>query len=207
MKRGFLSTGVLFLVLVGLLGALALGYGLWSKTLTIEGTVNTGNFNADWDAASTNDPTAAPGEVSLDPCTPALNPTGCTAPPKDVGSCVVTGLGTQDLEILIDNAYPSYECTIKASITNTGTIPFNVVGVSLEPDSVPGELLGDCVTPTTSQVDPGQEWTASCTVHVKQEATERTTYKVNAIVCVGQWNESPTLEECIAAAGQSEPGP
>jgi hypothetical protein len=120
---------------------------------------------------------------------------------------VVTGLGTQDLEILIDNAYPSYECTITASITNTGTIPFNVVGVALTPDSVPGELLGDCVTPPDPQVDPLEEWTASCTVHVTQDATERTTYNVSAVVCVGQWNESPTLEECIAAAGQSEPGP
>ena len=202
MKRGFLSTGVLFLVLVGLLGALAVGYGLWSKTLTIEGTVTTGDFNADWDTATTNDPVG-----TLDPCTPGLNPTGCTAPAKDVGSCVVTGLGTQDLEILIDNAYPSYECTITASITNTGDIPFNVVGVALEPDSVPGELLGDCVTPPDPQVDPDEEWTASCTVHVTQDATERTTYNVSAVVCVGQWNESPTLEECIAAAGQSEPAP
>ena len=209
MKRGFLSTGVLFLVLVGLLGALAVGYGLWSKTLTIEGTVNTGNFNADWDAASTNDPTAAAGEVSLDPCTVGLNPTGCTAPAKDVGSCdIVAGsIGTQMLGIVIDNAYPSYECTITASITNTGDIPFNVVGVALEPDSVPGELLGDCTTPTDPQVDPDEEWTASCTVHVTQDATERTTYNVSAVVCVGQWNESPTLEECIAAAGQSEPAP
>jgi hypothetical protein len=192
MKRGFFSAGILFLVLVGLLGALAVGYGLWSKVLVVEGTVNTGNLNADWDTASTNDPTG-----SLDPCTPGLNPTGCTAPAKDVGSCVVTGIGTQTLQILIDNAYPSYECTITAAITNTGDIPFNVVGVALQPDSVPGELLGDCATPLDPQVDPGEEWTASCTVHLTQEAAQETTYTVNAIVCVAQWNESPTLDECI----------
>jgi len=197
MKRGFFSAGLLFLVLVGLLGALAVGYGLWSKVLTIEGSVTTGDFNADWDTASTND-----SGTTLDPCTPGLNPNDCaTFPPKNVGRCEVTGAGSQNLVVTITNAYPSYECTVTAAVTNTGTIPFNVlVGTSSSDD----ELDVVC-TGTPGQVDPGQELEGTCWLHVTQDAKERSTYTAQASLCVAQWNESPTLADCVAAAGQSEP--
>ncbi len=194
MKRGFFSAGVLFLVIVGLLGALAVGYGLWSKTLTVNGTVKTGDFNADWDWATVSD-------QGLDPCT-NLNPNPCTYPPKDVGSCSVKGEGTQQLTVTILNAYPSYECTITAAISNTGTIPFNVLvdGTSQSPEL---DIL--CEDPSGQQVDPGDELPVSCWVHVRQEAKERSTYTASATLCVAQWNESPTIDQCLAAAGQSEP--
>lgn len=196
MKRACASASVLFLILIGLLGALAVGYGLWSKTLTVDGTVTTGDFNADWDWAEVSD-------QGLDPCTPGLNPNDCNYPPKDVGSCEVTGVGTQELVVTIGNAYPSYECTITAAVTNTGTIPFNVLVAKASADP---ELDVIC-DPPSGQVDPGQEAEGSCWVHVRQEAKERSTYYASAVLCVAQWNESPTVDECVAAAGQSEPGP
>lgn len=183
MKRGFLSAGVLFLVLVGLLGALAVGYGLWSKTLSVSGTVNTGDFNADWDYAWTDDTGDDPGYT------------------KDVASCEVTGVGSQDLVVTIDNAYPSYTCTITAAITNTGTVPFNVMVGAFSADP---ELDVDCDF-TPGQVDKDGELEGTCTVHVNQDAKERQTYTASATLCVAQWNESPSLAECLAAAGQSEP--
>lgn len=193
MKRSFMSAGVLFLVLVGLLGALAVGYGLWSKTLTVEGTVHTGDFDADWDWATVSD-------NGLDPCT-NLNPNGCNYPRKDVGSCEVAGVGSQELTITIENAYPSYECTITAAVTNTGTIPFNVLvnGGTSDPE------LDIICEPPSGQVDPGQEREGWCWVHVTQEAKERSEYTASATLCVAQWNESPTFDECVASAGQSEP--
>lgn len=196
MKRSFLSTGVLFLVLVGILGALAVGYGLWSKTLSIDGTVTTGDFNADWDTASTND-----AGTTLDPCTPGLNPNDCAYLHKHVGSCEVSGVGTQNLVVTITNAYPSYECTVTAAVTNTGTIPFNVLvgGSSADPE------LDVVCTGTPGQVDPTEELEGTCWLHVKQTAKERSDYTASATLCVAQWNESPTLAECEAAAGQSEP--
>ncbi len=197
MKRGFFSAGVLFLVIVGLLGALAVGYGLWSKTLTVDGTVKTGNFDADWGSAQVSDQGA-------DPCTPEQNPNDCDYPHKDVGSCWAGGVGTQKLTVVIGNAYPSYECTITATIRNTGSIPFNVLvdGTSQSP-----ELDIICDDPSGQQVDPGKELPVSCWVHVRQEAKERSTYTASATLCVAQWNESPTVDECLAAAEQSEPTP
>jgi len=199
MKRGFFNAGVLFLVIVGLLGALAVGYGLWSKTLTVKGTVTTGNFNADWDWATVSD-------QGLDPCTPGLNPNDCDYEHKDVGSCEVDGVGTQELTVTIENAYPSYECTITAAISNTGSIPFNVLVAESSGDP---ELDIICDDPSGQQVDPGQppanELPVRCWVHVRQEAKEHSTYEASATLCVAQWNESPSIDECLAAAGQSEP--
>ncbi len=201
MKRGVFSAGALFLVLVGLLGALAVGWGLWSKTLKVEGTVNTGDFNAQWTKVSTNDPS---GEPSPDPCTEA-NPNDCDYEHKDVGSCDawVDEEDDQLLHVQIENAYPSYECTITASVLNSGTIPFNILvdGAAADP-----ELDIEC-DPPAGQVDPGETAEGTCWVHVKQEAKERSTYTAEATLCVAQWNEDPSVEECLAAAGNSEPEP
>ncbi len=203
MKRGMLGAGTLFLVLIGALALLAVGWGLWSKTLRVEGTVRTGDFDARWVDVSTNDPPSAP-TPSPDPCTDP-NPNDCDYPPKDVGSCDawVDPQNDQLLHVKIENAYPSYECTITASVKNSGTIPFNILvdGFSAAP-----ELDIEC-TPPSGQVDPDQTATGSCWVHVKQEAKERSEYEASATLCVAQWNENPDIEECLAAAGQSEPTP
>lgn len=203
MKRAVFSTGAIFLVLVAVLGALAVGWGLWSKTLQVNGTVQTGDFNAQWTEVSTNDPGA-----NLDPCTDANpNPNECNYPRKHVGKCEawVDEHDDQLLHVEIENAYPSYECTITASVKNTGTIPFNIVGGTVTP--FPNELDIRCAGPGQEpiQVDPGQTVQGSCWVHVRQEAKERQTYEASGILCVAQWNESPSLQDCLAAAGKSEP--
>jgi hypothetical protein len=204
MKRRFGFAGLLVMGLIIALGTLGIGYGLWSKVLVVHGTVNTGDLNADWDSATTNDPVG-----TLDPCS-ALNPTGCLAPAKDVGSCVITGEGTQTLEVTINNAYPSYECTIDASITNNGTIPFNVVGARVTGlDGAPIELLGgDCTYPEDPQVDPPDgEFPISCTLHVLQSAAQGATYTADVTVCVAQWNEDVSVADCIANPPPGGEGP
>jgi hypothetical protein len=55
MKKRFLSTGILFMVLVALLAAIGIGYAHWTKTLNIDGTVNTGTVDAIFVAAFTDD--------------------------------------------------------------------------------------------------------------------------------------------------------
>ena len=201
MKRGVFSAGALFLVLIGALALLAVGWGLWSKTLTVEGTVATGDFNAQWTDVSTDDP---PGDQDGDPCT-NRNPNECEYPPKNVGSCEawVDEDDDQLLHVRIRNAYPSYECTIAASVENTGTIPFNIL---VDGSSADEELDIQC-EPPEGQVDPDDSVQGECWVHVRQEAKERSTYEASATLCVAQWNEDPTIEECLAAAGESEPGP
>lgn len=55
MKKGFLPTGVLFMLLVVALAAIGVGYALWSKVLYIEGTVETGSVDAVFTDAFTDD--------------------------------------------------------------------------------------------------------------------------------------------------------
>jgi len=54
-RKAFMSAGGLFMMLIVMLGVLGIVNGLWSKNLVVEGTVTTGDLNADWDCGWTND--------------------------------------------------------------------------------------------------------------------------------------------------------
>jgi hypothetical protein len=195
----------MFLGLIVILGTLGIVNGLWSKNLVIEGVVETGDLNADWDCGWTNDDgqsgpagvipgggcptdTSEPGvDNGLDPDNynwPDFN--DIAHPLKNVGRCTLdinpedTDYGNQVATVLIENAYPSYECTVTLLLTNTGSIPFNIIGAVLTiPQGSPLETVdeGDVDRCNTNpaepiQVDPGQEQEFSCTVHVAQTAAQ-----------------------------------
>jgi hypothetical protein len=258
-RKPFLTAGALFMGLIMVLGAIGIVNGLWSKNLVINGVVETGDLNADWDCGYTNDD----GAVAVIPgggCpTTILEPAGdAGADPnnfdwpnftdsspfvyKDVGECelaigdtdVEFGFGDQVAYVTITNAYPSYECTITLFLTNTGSIPFNIVGASLTlaPSAVGNiETIDDAgvnqCDPSALdavQVDPGEEEEFVCTVHVTQTAdqsvctgttgegvddsdaavfpvvtetcTTTVSYEFAINVCVAQWNEDATFDEC-----------
>ncbi|RLG59574.1 hypothetical protein DRN86_04055 [Candidatus Geothermarchaeota archaeon] len=128
-------------------------FALWSKTLTIQGTVNTGTVDADFDYAISNDP---PDTVSNDPeeCgswdfyVDSMKWTGGRYS-KDVASCSVSGVGTQTLVITIENAYPCYYASVAFNITNTGTVPVKVKSlklVKINGTAVDGVDLTNCTT-------------------------------------------------------------
>jgi hypothetical protein len=77
--------------------------------------------------------------------------------------------------VAITNAYPSYECTVVLWLSNTGSIPFNIVGADLTADVRALEVatgcfdLGDAEDP---QIDPGLDREISCTIHVLQTAEQ-----------------------------------
>jgi hypothetical protein len=191
-KKG-LPIGTIVVILVIALAAIGVGYGLWSKVLFISGTVQTGNVNAVFVSASTNDDGA--GDI-LNPYDP-LDP-GYT---KDVGSCTVaiTGEAHDQLTITILNGYPSYSCTVDFTVRNSGSIPvmvqaFNFTGLPPVLDlTLPGDpqnwlSVGD-------QIDPDHEVAGALTVHVRQEAEETTdpqnpvVYSFSAAITLVQWNE------------------
>lgn len=179
------------MAMVVALGAIGVANGLWSKNLTIKGTVVTGDLNADWDTIITNDS----GAATVDPCTPALNPSGCAAP-RTQGRCeYVSGAGTQVATVKITDAYHSYECTVTGPIRNTGSVPFNIVGVRLlinNGNEAGLDQLGGCTLPANPVVDPQGVASVACTVHVKSTAQSGYTYYFAIEVCVAQWNEDPS---------------
>ena len=64
LKRKALPVGTLFMILVLALAFLGIGYGLWSKLLKIDGTINTGEVNVIFYDAFTDDD----NEYDGDPC-------------------------------------------------------------------------------------------------------------------------------------------
>lgn len=160
--------GLICLALVLTLGLMGVGYAMWSKTLDISGTVNTGEVNAIFTTATCTEDPEAEG--------------------KDVGSCEVLGAGTQTLTITITNGYPCYGCTVDFTVDNTGTIPVKVQ--SLSAIGAPSEITVNwtgliCGT----QIEPGMSAPGDIHVHVEQSAAELATYTFSAEILLVQWNE------------------
>jgi hypothetical protein len=102
--------GLLLLALVVALGSLGVGYALWTQSLTVYGTANTGylsaSFNPDVRFQSVPYTTSSftiTSDGKLDDADQLLN---------------------NELNIVLDNVYPGYSQTVTFWIDNNGTIPF-----------------------------------------------------------------------------------
>ncbi|MEM4970069.1 MAG: hypothetical protein QXE01_02325 [Sulfolobales archaeon] len=164
---------------------------MWSDSLKIKTTINTGDVDVEFGEISTNDP-----EGSVDP--------GYT---KNVGTCYAnkveienedqgnpSGNNDLDLNITIVNAYPSYNCTITFEVRNTGTIPVKGPHVTTDSDfnSWNGTYVICIANFTEIQIDPGQSAWFKISCHVLQSAQENQIYKGQIYLMFHQWNEEPT---------------
>ncbi len=180
-RKRALPIGVFVVTLVVVLAGMAVVSGLWSKNLTVDGTVETGDLRVDWTSA-----------VGIDDICTDFNPLfdDCGVP-KDVGKfvCEVDEGDAQILHFEASNTYPSYEADCEYHFTNTGSIPWIVRGAEI----IPGAGLTNCVdgpgAPLTIvlaceqltigyfdnvgvQVDPGNQVAGSIKIHVEQEADQ-----------------------------------
>jgi predicted ribosomally synthesized peptide with SipW-like signal peptide len=101
------------LLLVIMLGAMGLSYAWWNETLTINGTVNTGELKLSWYVLS-----YWPPESHY----PATSWHYATSIPWD------TYASGNTLDIALHNMYPSAEVKFYIRIYNTGTIPAKITG-------------------------------------------------------------------------------
>ncbi len=190
-KLPFLTSSVFFLCLVLVLGATGVANGLWSGNLAVDGLVETGDLNADWQTVTTVDNDATIG-VDAPDCSASIGDADGTAP----------DFGNQVAHVRLTNAYRGYRCTVTGVLTNTGSIPFNLVGVNpvldtangegLEFVDLNGEAAGLCVLPPSHSVDPASDAAIQCEVTVKNTAQNQWTYYFAIEVCVAQWNEDPS---------------
>jgi hypothetical protein len=126
MKKKALPVGTMFLVLVIALAVLGVGYALWSETLTIQGTVQTGEVDV---------------EFSTHPVEECIDINGvltCPEPPEkaDAANCTVEWLGGDTdpngdnganlLQVSVTGMYPSYHCKVGFDVTSTGNVPVHV---------------------------------------------------------------------------------
>lgn len=152
---------VLVVALVVAIATLGLVHGVWANTLTIDRSMNTGQVNANFIGASTDDP---PGTID-----PGYD--------KDVASCTATVVKTclvNLVKVIITNAYPSYTCTFTTTIYNGGTLP--VRRGPLIFDTPPGLTVTELNNVSTLVLHPGKKDVEKFVVHVEQEAEQQAVY-------------------------------
>jgi len=171
----------IFAILMIALMAVGVSYALWSKTIYIEGTVNTGTFDAIFEGPYTSSATYL------------LNNIPTPVPPEKLtGITVTVDTHPPDDEILlvtIDGLYPCITIHIDYFIKNAGTVPWIVNKVTPDITGFPGTVT---VTPPDlvgKQVDGGASISADLEVHIDNRAEQSHTYTFSVTIEVVQWNE------------------
>jgi hypothetical protein len=212
MKKS-LPLGAVVMLMILALATIGIGYGLWSKTLFIFGTVNTGNLDAflsveevdqlyDFNA---NCPDGSGYSIGQDCDGDGFLNDDWEWLEKDVAECVaeLDDTDPQIMRVTITEAYPSYNCFIKWDVHNTGTIPMDVYGPAYFYEGV---LQGSAINvpelhvngwpppcfaryDESFQLDPGERIFCNLHVHLNQPAEEKTTYEFEVRVWGRQWNE------------------
>jgi len=170
-------------LMVALLVA-GVSYALWSETITISGSVIMGEVDVEW---TWGDPYDDDDKVSG----------------KDVSDMTVIpvdndGDGDVDeLEVIINNAYPCINYYLPIDINNTGSIPVIISDVTIDSGNLPAgatlEILEDKVNDPDIgvgvQLEPGEEAYGVLHVHLSNEADENAEYTFSISITVVQWNE------------------
>jgi len=200
-----LPIGTLLIVIVIALAGMGVAYGHWTATLTDVGTVNTGTFVADWFNVFTDDDgtvvdatkddgddgNCAIGGSSCDPLEPGPNPNRET---KGIGHCTSWIVDTEDYLILhwnVDNAYPSYYCTVWGHIRNMGSIPMKIQTRSLtaDPGITTGFIGGAHAFACGDQLDASDLLQVGMWIHVEQSAEPDQSYSGSSTYTLVNWNE------------------
>jgi hypothetical protein len=223
-------TTVLVLLIVAL-ASVGVGYALWSKTLHINGTVATGNVNAIFTKAFTDDDNGVDdgsldstdldncigqpgGKFGTGSCDPAASGHNVLRKDKDVGICQaeITEEDDQIIEVTIDNAYPSYYCTVFFSFKNTGSIPVKIFTLAaVGPAITAGHVTAHWtdLQGVGQQIDPGATVSGDLDLHVNQSSPQGETLVLYGKIQLWQWNEFIPLnwQKCAGGAAPCNEAP
>jgi hypothetical protein len=111
-----LPLAFLAILLIVLLAGLGVAYGLWSETLTISGTVKTGNV----DIAFVSPPTVTEyinGKLETDWPKEKWGAADCEASVSTDGNT---------LSVIAKGAYPSWTCKVTFQVISNGSVPVHV---------------------------------------------------------------------------------
>jgi hypothetical protein len=181
-----LRLGVLGIALLVSLALVGVAYGLWSKTLKISGTVNTGSVDAVLSLTKIEedeDTEAGTQEDDRDP--------DQTIEGKDVASCraVLSDL-RDELTITIDKGYPSFDCWVTFDVHSTGTIPVHITQPVIK-NPTPARVtvaIEDCYDEGW-QLHTSERAYCTLRIHIEQAAEQNTVYTFSAEVTARQYNE------------------
>jgi hypothetical protein len=181
-------TAIFAILMVSLMLA-GVSYALWSKTIYIHGTVDTGDLDAEITYWFSNDP-----GTTIDP--------GYT---KHVGwvVCTIDPIDPQKAYLEIHNGYPSYRVHYSITILNTGNVPWKMQSITVDgtplPNNVwvPMDLDSDgtddiefrIIDSIGEQAEHGESVETSLDTHVLQGAHESFHYTFTISFLLVQWNE------------------
>jgi hypothetical protein len=201
MLRKGLPIGVIVVMLVIALAGIGVAYGLWSKTLTIEGTVSTGDVNARFAAIDEVDE-GIWREFNQNGSDDDLEFEG-----KNVADCsAALTNNNENLQITITNGYPSFHCWVEFVVQSTGSIPVRLhqptfsgvpswLTLNLTDSSIPYGCYHAGLIGFPSAGDPHPQLhrndVAYCVVfmHVEQSAPQGATATFTGQVFAHQFNE------------------
>lgn len=205
-RGNFTKTGIVCLALLLALGTMGVGYAHWSDTVTISGTAETGEFNDCFGWVVSNDDGVPdgvidPGDNGLDPYEPQTAGSPCGREDMDVAS--TTALLEEDphyMTVTLTHAYPCYYPTLFYSLKNDGTIPSQIVSITVDeevgdhittpdiPDNIPELFVTVTGIYIGQNIDPGEEVTGDLEIHVTLDAEECHTYAIRVTIITIPWN-------------------
>jgi len=162
--------GAIFLISIMALAGTSAGYALWSETLTIDGTITTGDVDVEWSYYGY--------EIIQE---------------KEISTMDVT-FSENTMTVTILNAYPCVWYYVYFDIHCVGSIP-----VHFGPWTIIEDLPADATfTLTDFDYETTQTQLHTCEfvdgileIHLENDATELTTYTFTATITAYQYNEYP----------------
>jgi predicted ribosomally synthesized peptide with SipW-like signal peptide len=151
------------MALVMALGAVGVGYALWSDSLVISGTVNTGDIGLVWSQGTPYDTEIAAKDVSH-------------------GECRIDG---DTLYITVVDAYPCIEYHFPIDLHGVGSVPVHTAMTVISGN------MAWIALPNMSglQIHEGDTWNGEIVIHLDNTALENSVYTFEVQLDYWQWNE------------------
>jgi len=191
------KVGTIFVLCMLAFAGIGIGYAYWVETLTVSASVGTGNLDAQFtnaftdDDGTVDDATLDYGDDGKDPaeCGPSSESDPIDRYEYDVAtsSASISEEDPHTATITVATSYPGYYTTAWLVIKNTGSIPAKISDVSVE--NVPSALSVSIVdNPEGETIEPGETTLLGICVQVTDAADEGTSYSFSVTVIVDQFN-------------------
>jgi predicted ribosomally synthesized peptide with SipW-like signal peptide len=147
-------------------------YAWWTETLTISGTITTGELDVEFTGAYTSS------------CSEYMS---CSVNFEDGGETDPTPGDLSKMEVTVSNGYPCGWCNVTFTIHNCGTIPAKVTAINI-PTVAGLEISVEGISVGT-QINPSQNVSPTLKIHVAESASMNSQYTFTVTIVFGQWNQ------------------
>jgi predicted ribosomally synthesized peptide with SipW-like signal peptide len=174
-----------FAALMVALAMTGVAFAWWTETLTIQGTISTGELDVEFTNIQSND-----SGTSLDPI--KVDGQRVTSG-YNVATCVAVGEDGPDgdgdlskITVTITNAYPCYYPQVTFKVKNGGTIPAKVASITTTAPPEVSVVLGGISEGDT--IAAGASADCTLDIHVTGAAVENSRYTITVTIGFVQFN-------------------